>query len=461
MDRDMARFVAQLLQNEIKMAVGCTEPVAIALAAAYATAALGEVPERVSVVVDAQTYRNAHSVGLPGTNQRGPAMSAALGVFLSPARGLLLFQEIDRSRIEHAERLFLAGKIAAKYDLSRQGLYIKVLTSGKSEQGRAVIASRHDQLVALEGPNAGTFLHRVVESSAFSFPSSTESLKELSLIQLLHAVSSLDPDGLDFLSEAAQINLVLGERGLKEKRGLGIGLILADCSHGRGGEKLYGCQEIKSEAGVNRSGTNAEFMGGISQRKILPFSVYAQAVTAAAVEARMAGISQPVATLGGSGNQGIATFIPVVLLAREISADEKDTRRALAVSALVSLYVKEHLGRLSPICGSALAGACGLAAAAIWLVGGTEKEIANAVESVVASLTGIACDGAKPSCALKVITGVETGFKIAFMSLNALQVDRKTGLVGKDVEETLDNLADFAKQGMSEADEVLLKILLK
>ncbi|MGI9952850.1 L-serine ammonia-lyase, iron-sulfur-dependent, subunit alpha [Moorellaceae bacterium AZ2] len=414
------------LRKEIKLAIGCTEPAAIALAVAYATAALGAPPHEIKVVLDPQTYRNALAVGLPYTSLKGPAMSAALGSFLSPQKELLLFADLDPRDAVKAEELFRSGRARAFFDSSLQDLYIEAQVRNNVHRARACIRHYHTNLVALEGPCLNHHNLKPV-----NWPEPPKSIWEnTTFTELFHLASQLDPGKLTFLQEAAKTNLAIARHGLRKGSGLGTGRGL-----------LHIARQIAT------AGRHDFNWAGVC--------LAAQAVACAAVDARMSGVPLPVATLGGSGNQGITSLLPVWLVAKGLKVKQDKAAQSLALSAAVTLWAKNKLGRLSRICASAFAGSWGIAAASLWLLGSDSTPVTRTLCNLAGSLSGIICDGAKPSCSLKVMVGVETGLKTTLLTLQGLTAS-PSGLIAETVDQTLDNVASLARVGMAGADQVLL-----
>ncbi|SMB99669.1 L-cysteine desulfidase [Thermanaeromonas toyohensis ToBE] len=415
------------LQREIRLAVGCTEPAAIALAAAHATAALGDLPQEVEVILDPQTYRNALAVGLPYTSLKGPAMSAALGVFLPPQKELLIFADLDPHKARKAEELCCNGRVHTIYDPSFPDLYIEVRVKNDIHRARACIKYTHTNLVLIEGPrfNQNKFIFTSNQSLKFNL------WENISFQDIFPLLDQLAPEDLGFLYQAARTNLAMAKCGLQKGSGMALGRKLLHMSR----QALATCRY-----------PDFNWLG---------VCLTAQALACAAVDARMSGEPLPVATLGGSGNQGITSLLPVWLLAKKLRVKQETMVKSLALSATVTLLVKNKLGSLSRICSSAFAGSWGIAAATLWLLGSDFPCIARTLCNLASSLSGIICDGAKPSCSLKVMVGVEIGLKTALLTLQGLAVS-PSGLVAETVDRTLDNVASLARVGMAGVDQILL-----
>jgi len=418
----------QELQRGIKLAVGCTEPAAIALAAAHATAALGELPQEVEVILDPQTYRNALAVGLPYTSLTGPAMSAALGVFLSPQKELLIFADLDPYKARKAEELYYNGRVRATYDPSFPDLYIEVRVKKGTHKARACIKYAHTNLVFVEGPRFTENKYGFTSNQALKF----NLWKNISFQEIFPLLDQLAAEDLRFLYQAAQTNLAMAKCGLKKGSGMALGRKLLRMS--QQALTAYRCSDFNW----------------------LGMCLAAQALACAAVDARMSGEPLPVATLGGSGNQGITSLLPVWLLAKKLRVKYETVVKSLALSATVTLWVKNKLGSLSRICSSAFAGGWGIAAATLWLLGGDFSSMTSTLCNLASSLSGIICDGAKPSCSLKVMVGVETALKTALLTLQGLAVC-PSGLVAETVDRTLENVANLARVGMAGVDQILLR----
>ncbi|MGE5593253.1 MAG: serine dehydratase subunit alpha family protein [Betaproteobacteria bacterium] len=415
--------LVELLTKEFTPAVGCTEPAAIALATATAYHALGGEPREITVSLSTNVLKNAWAVGIPGTSDTGIEVAALLGVVLNrPEAGLELFSLVSEKAVEQVRRLRerCPVTVTSRDSVPRVYIHARVVT----DRGVAIAETRERhawvRLLAVDGcqTNASTAEeeHGVVSPKTIG-----------TLADVLSTVSTIPPDDLDFLLERASLNLQIARAGLATDDGVGMSVLQHDPISG------------------------AMLGQGIAARLALH--------AAAACDARMAGVQLPVASCGGSGNLGITASVPVLLGAEELGAPRKKTTRALAVSLVTSLYVKEFLGRLSPVCGCALGGGSGVAAGLAFLCGGDTNTMAAAVTNVVATLAGMLCDGGKVGCSLKVWSTVMTACQAALLAVKGRAVPAGNGLVGPDLETTLCNLATLSSEGMASADRVLVSVL--
>ena len=415
--------LVELLTKEFTPAVGCTEPAAIALATATAYHAIGGEPREITVSLSTNVLKNAWAVGIPGTSDTGIEVAALLGVVLNrPDAGLELFSLVSEKAVEQARRLRERCPVTVTTQDSVPRVYIhaRVVT----DRGVAIAETRERhawvKLLAVDG----------CETNASSAEQERDVVSPRtigSLADVLSAVSSIPLRELDFLLERASLNVEMAKAGLATDDGIGISAL----RHGALPEAMLG--------------------QGIGARLALH--------AAAACDARMAGVQLPVASCGGSGNLGITASVPVLLGAEELGTPREKMARALAASLVTSLYVKEFLGRLSPVCGCALGGGSGVAAGLACLCGGDVSVMSAAVTNVVATLAGMLCDGGKVGCSLKVWSTVMTACQAALLAVNGRAVPAGNGLVGPNLEATLCNLARLGSEGMASADQVLVSVL--
>lgn len=440
---DVARIL-DTLKTEFIPAVGCTEPVAIALACAAAYNAIGGNLHELHLELSPSMFKNARAVGLPGIQQTGIDTAALLGVVLNnPRAGLEVFAAVSPRHVSLVQALKKRCTLSIEVKDDTPPIYVRARVV--TDRGTAVAAAVHRhaevRLVEVNGhavdtrPSDGT----QQEPCSFSHAQShSPALRTLgSLPEIASAILGAPAGDLDFLCERAEVNLDMAEAGFTMDGGLGIGRIGA-ASPGRcvcdtGGEQSTG-------SGVNT---------------VWDLALYA----AAACDARMAGVQKPAVTCAGSGNLGISATVPVLLEARRVCATRERLARALALSLITTIYVKEYFGRLSPVCGCAVAGGAGTAAGLVHLWGGGVRHAMSAVTNVLATLAGMLCDGAKAGCALKVWTSVITSSQAALLALGGWEVPEGNGIVGAHLDETLSNLARVTSEGMRTADRVMVGIL--
>ena len=410
-----------LIQDQIRPAVGCTEPGAAAYAAAVAAQTLGETPERLTVSVSRNILKNAMGVGIPGTDMVGLPIAVALGALCGDAgAGLAVLHNITDEDVAQAQKLVDAQGVQVCLSDHPQKLYIDVLAEAGEHSARTVIAGTHTNIIRIEKDGQCISTGDGTEESGAAGGGAELSLKEID-----DFVRSVPSEKLSFLRECINMNSAISQEGLEHPYGLGIG------------------QSIYETLPENNSEEN-----------------YALAVTCAAADARMGGCTLPVMSSCGSGNQGLTATLPVIAVARKRGLSEEDTFRALAYSLLVTIHVKQHLGKLSALCACSVGASIGTACALTYLDGGTLQQIGHCVDNVVADVSGVICDGAKAGCALKIATGVSSAFRGSMLAMKNRNASALDGIVGHDPEASVDNLGNLCNTGMLDTDRVILDMLV-
>lgn len=417
------KAIADLLRREVVPAIGCTEPMAVALCAARARELLGAMPERIEVLLSANILKNAMGVGIPGTGMIGLPIAVALGAQVGrSAYGLEVLRDVTPAAVEHARDYLATGavSVALKEDIA-ETLYAEVRCTAGSRVAEAVIAGAHTRFVYLACDGA-VVLDRRTGTAACTEPEEVP----LSLQRVFDYAATTPVDELAFIDEARRLNMAAAEMALGGEYGHSLGRTL------RGERELH-------------------VMGDSLFSRMLAY-------TSAACDARMAGAMVPVMSNSGSGNQGIAATVPVAVYAERTGASEERTRRALVLSHLTAIYIKQSLGRLSALCGCVVAAtgsSCGIA----YLMGGGYREVSYAVQNMIANLTGMICDGAKPSCALKVSSGVSTAVMSALLAIEGKCVTSAEGIIDEDVDRSIRNLTTIGREGMTATDRLVLDIM--
>lgn len=417
--------IIALVKREVVPAIGCTEPMAVALCVARATEILGHRPEKVTALLSANILKNAMGVGIPGTGMIGLPIAIALGALIGRSEYQLEVLKDCTSQVVNEGKLFIDEKrihIALK-DGIEEKLYIEVICQAGTEQATAVIAGGHTDFRYL-ARNGEVLL----DKQSVSAVEEEETAPELNLHKVYEFATTAPLDEIRFILETARINKAAAEQSFQGDYGHGLGKML-------------------------RGNYEHRIMGDSVFSHILSY-------TSGACDARMAGAMIPVMSNSGSGNQGISATIPVVVFAEENGKTEEELIRALMLSHLTVIYIKQSLGRLSALCGCVVA-ATGSSCGITWLMGGDYRQITYAVQNMIANLTGMICDGAKPSCALKVTTGVSTAVLSAIMAMENRTVTSVEGIIDEDVDRSIRNLTQIGTRGMNETDRVVLDIMTK
>ena len=415
-----------MLRDEVRPALGCTEPAAVAFTVAKARDFLGGQINRIRLSVSGNIYKNALAVTIPNTAEAGLQMAAALGLLCGDVdKGLQVFTGVGMEDVIKAKELLRKGAVDIRI-LKAEGVYIEARVEGEHGWAEVVVSGGHTHVTRTLVN--GNLVFRASDPLSLSRRKDRD-LTDYSLEELIQAVEQFPLADIAFLQDGIDMNLAMAETGLALRAGLGVGAGLKDLM----------------ERGVLGS--------DLSNRTKM--------TVAAAADARMAGVDQPVMSTMGSGNQGIGAIVPVALVAREQKASSEQTLRALALSHLLTAYVKTFAGRLSTMCGCAVAAGVGAAAALTWLMGGTTEQVAGAVKNMIGNLAGMICDGAKGGCALKLSTSAGEAILAANLALTGVSISAKDGIIEVSVEETIRNLGRLSSSGMLCTEETILAIMLQ
>ena len=416
---ERAKIIA-LINREVVPAIGCTEPIAVALCTARAAELLDTQPEKIEVRLSANILKNAMGVGIPGTGMIGLPIAVALGALVGRSEYRLeVLRDVTPEAVGRGARYIDEKRvcISLKEDIAEK-LYIEVEASAGERRAVAVIAGGHTAFVYLERDGEVLLDKRtasVAEEEAGEVP--------LTLRRVWDFAMTAPLDELRFILETRRVNKAAAERAFAGEFGHCVGRTLR-------------CER---------------------ERRVMGDSIFSRILsyTSAACDARMAGAMIPVMSNSGSGNQGIAATLPVVVYADETAADEEHTIRALVLSHLTVIYIKQSLGRLSALCGCVVA-ATGSSCGITYLMGGAYEQVAAAVKNMIANLTGMICDGAKPSCSMKLTSGVSTAVLSAMMAMDGHCVTPVEGIIEEDVDKCIRNLTAIGRDGMNETDRLVL-----
>lgn len=417
--------IIALIHQEVVPAIGCTEPIAVALCVARASEILNNRhPQRITAQLSANILKNAMGVGIPGTDMIGLPIAIALGALIGKSEyGLEVLKDCTPEAVEEGKQLIDAQaiQISLKEGI-KEKLYIEVCCEADGNKATAIISGGHTHFV-YESLNDEVLLN--IQSGAGHEGGETE--MELNLRKVFEFATTTPIEELRFILEAKRLNKAAAERSLAGNYGHELGKTL---------------RESRSEK---------HLMGDNTFTHILSY-------TSAACDARMAGAMIPVMSNSGSGNQGIAATLPVVVYAEDNQKTEEELIRALTLSHLTVIYIKQSLGRLSALCGCVVA-ATGSSCGITYLMGGGYEQVAYAVKNMIANLTGIICDGAKPSCALKLTSGVSTAVLSAILAMEQKCVTAVEGIIEDDVDLSIRNLTRIGSEGMNETDKMVLDIM--
>ncbi len=421
----MKKLITEVLKHEVYPAMGCTEPVAVAFAAASAAVLLKSRTTGLIIRTDPGTYKNGLAVAIPNTaGEKGNLLAAAIGaVARRPELGAEIFKGLPKARLKEAAALLNAGRARIEVDYSRRGIYISAEVKAGRETALCVLEGNHKQ-VALLRHNGKTIVKARGAGKKGRLPYK-ETLRKASFRDLFRAAEKVTPAELAYIKQGVEMNLAAAREGLKLKK---VGFYVEDLI-----KKGYLKRDILSNAKLT---------------------------TAAATDARMAGTPVPVMSSGESGNQGVVAVLVPWLVGKAMGVPERRILKSIALSHLVNSYIKVFTGELAPICGCAVAAGVGASVAVVWQrEGANVKKTALAVNTVISDIGGMLCDGAKSGCALKVATSADSAIRAAWMAANGEGITELEGFVGATAEDTIRNIARISSLGMDKVDRIILDIM--
>lgn len=416
-------LIISLIKKEVVPAIGCTEPIAVSLCVAKATEVLETVPEKIKVYLSANILKNAMGVGIPGTKMVGLPIAIALGALIGKSEyGLQVLKDLKPEDVDTGKK-YIAEKrieIGLKEDID-DNLYIEVHCLKNEKEAVAIIKGTHTHFSHIS-KNGEVIIN---ECDSNHCEESKDEIK-LSFSKVYEFATTTPIDDIRFILQAAELNRTASKLSAQGSYGHNV----AKTMTGALGKQIFGDSML----------------------------THMMSYTAAACDARMDGAMIPVMSNSGSGNQGITATLPVLTYAEDTNCSEESLIRALILSHLTVVYIKQKLGRLSALCGC-VAAATGASCGITYLMGGDYNQITFAVKNMVGNITGMICDGAKPSCALKISSGVSTAVLSAIMAMEQKVVSSLEGIVDDDVDKTIENLTSIGAVGMQETDKLVLKIM--
>ncbi|HHQ4660080.1 TPA: serine dehydratase subunit alpha family protein [Aeromonas veronii] len=418
----------QIIQQVVKPALGCTEPIAAAYAAAVATRQLGCEPGRLEVVVSDNLYKNSMGVYVPGTGKIGLAIAAAAGAIGGNAdAGLEVLAAIQPEQVDRAQQMIDAGKVQVSRTAAPEFIFCRVTVYGTDDKGEehsaeVTLCGGHTRIVEQRRDGEVTF---TADQSQGGATGSICDGVDISIAAIYEFATQVEFEQIRFILKASELNGKLSAEGMNNPYGLEIGRTM-------------------------QQNINAGLIGEDVMNRIVM-------MTAAASDARMGGATLPAMSNFGSGNQGIAATIPVMVIAERFAASEEQLARALIMSHLGAIYIKSHYPPLSAFCGNTVTSAAA-SMAMVYLAGGSFEQSCFAIQNVLSDSAGMVCDGAKASCAMKVSTSSGAAVRGFLMALNSHSVSGQ-GIVAGDVDQTIRNVGQMVKEGMSATDSTIIDIM--
>ncbi len=415
----------EAIKSEMQPSMGCTEPVAIGLAVSRTCEMLTTPATRLDMVISSNIFKNAYSVQIPNAGTNGIELSCALGCVLSkPGNTMEIFASIHPADVEKAKKMVADGLVTVKVLQSSQ-FYIECVATNGTERAHTITEDAHDNMVYAE-KDGEVLTDKRVKDDVQVTETTDFDITQYTFADFLEVAENVDVKDLAFIKEGIDMNLEIAKIGLEKKYAIGIGPAMLK---------------------MVKDGTLSNDM--VTDVKL---------TTSAACDFRMSGGNGSVMTYLGSGNQGIETMIPAAVVAKHLKVSEEKLLRAELLGMLIIMYMKKHVGRLSPICGATLAGS-GSAAAMVYMMGGNLEQICGAVQNMMGGVAGMFCDGAKGGCALKLSICAGEAVYAALYAMDNSIIQDTDGIISKDVEETTKNLTKLSHEGLSEVDMKVIEIM--
>ena len=420
------KLLIDILKNQVTPALGCTEPGAVGYAVARANELLGSEVRELIISVDKNILKNGMEVGIPGTNERGIIFAAALSLVVGKSEYILeVLKDVSEESIKEAFKIVVSKIIKLELKDNTDGLYICIDAIGDNDKSRVIIKKAHTNIV-YESRNDIVILDdssTIVHIDDIPAPKNIKyEIKKFTIDELIDFTNNVPIDELSFIQQGIDMNTQIAKVGISDALGVGLGKYLYN----------YG--------------------GDV-------FSI-AKAYTAAASDARMSGYLLPVMSSAGSGNHGLVAIIPISILGEEMKLPHEKTIRSVALSHLVTIFVKVHLGALSPVCGCGVAAGVGCAAGITYLLDGNHPQIKGSINNMIAGISGMICDGAKIGCSYKLSISVDAAVDAANMALKNMFIPNDNGILGDTPEKTIYNLAEVSNIGMNNTDNIILEVML-
>lgn len=426
-----SKNILEILKDQVKPALGCTEPGAVAYAVAKAKEILNEEVVELIITTDKNILKNGLVVGIPGTEERGIIFAAALSLVVGKSEYVLeALKDVTQDDIEAALKIVETKKIQLDYDRKKEELYICIEAKGQNTTSCVIIENSHTNIV-FERKNHQILLDKD-QNHIGDQPSSMYEhqeqeirydIKNYSFDELFDFVDNVDIKDIEFIQDGMEMNMRMAGVGLSEELNSSIGSSFLNIA-----------ENITAKA---------------------------KAYTVAASEARMVGFPLPVMSSAGSGNHGLVAIIPATYIGTALELPREKVIRAVTISHLVTIYVKVHIGVLSPVCGCGVAAGVGCATALTYLYGGSREQMKSSISNMIAGLSGMICDGAKIGCAYKLAISVNAAADASYMALKDNNIPSDNGILGESAEESVKNLGKLSKIGMNNTDHTILGIMLQ
>lgn len=405
----------ELLKRELKEGLGCTEPASIGLASAKASELIDGEVEKIDLVLSIGLFKNAHSVVIPNTDRYGIKLAASLGAILKNSeKELTLFQDIDELTIKKAESLIIKEKINVNVKHINR-FYIQVKAYGKNESSEVLMIDDYTRVSKITKDGEVIF-----DKGEGEIDEEIIDITKLTVKDIVGAMDRIPIEEIEFIEEAIEMNMTLAKKAIDKKLGLGV---------------AFGLNRLMEKGMIREDSINKTCL-----------------YTTAASDARMAGLESSAMTLMGSGNKGIQAIVPVAMIGNIKKIEDEKIIRGVSISSLITIYIRQWVGMLSPLCGTTLA-AIGASAGITYILGGSIEEIEGAIKNMCEGIIGIVCDDVKEGCSLKIRTGTENAILSSYLSIEGILPIIKDDIAPEMVEDTIKNLGLISLMGMGNSDE--------
>ncbi|WP_291637689.1 serine dehydratase subunit alpha family protein [Clostridium sp.] len=424
----LRNLIVQTLKEEVVPAMGCTEPVAVALASAKAKELITfNYIEKAEVFVSPNIYKNGLSVGVPYTQEVGLYIAAALGFIGGESKkDLRVLEGINETKVQLAKELLHSGKLSLNIKDTDDKIYVEVNLVTDKGNCNVIISGKHNRFVYAE--SQGKVLLDLREEDKKNNVGKNI-LYNLKIRDIISEIEKIPHEDIAFMLEGVVMNEAIAKVGLNSKMGMGVGFSL-----------------------------KKSIQQGILSENLMTSSMM---LTAAASDARMSGASLSVMSSNGSGNNGLTAILPIVAYKNKFNVDDEKLAKAVAISHMVNSYVKYYIGRLSALCACGVAAGTGSGVAIAWLMGASYDQMDGVIKNTIANTSGMICDGAKEGCSLKLSTSASVAVQSAILAINDSIVSARNGIVAETAEDTIVNLGVLSRDGMSIADAVILNTMKK
>lgn len=424
LQNQMMRDLLNIVKQDVFPALGCTEPVAVAYAAAVSRGYITESIDRMLISVSKNIYKNGRFVVIPNTNEWGLDLAGALGFLAGNSNdGFMVLENIDKETLQSAHEMIESGKVKVEYLEGTPDVYVDIKVNSSNNEVEVELKNSHTHIEKILVNGQVVYEEKMNSSNNIS----SDFLKNMSFREIRELCEAIPLKELEFIQDGIDMNKKTAHIGMTESIGLNMGYAL---------NKLIKDGKLSEDAPTK-----------------------ARILTAAAADVRMNGGNCPIMTSGGSGNQGLGVVLPIVVVAEEQKIEREKLIRAIFLGHVINRYVKTYTGKLSGMCGCAIAAGIGASAGIAWMLGGNDENISGACNNMLANLTGMVCDGAKETCAFKLATSASEAVISAYLANENVVIRNNVGIIGNSIEDTIKNVGVLAKECFNKVDNVIIGMI--